>query len=189
MKPCKSCPFNRESLPGLWSPAHYLGIAYLSCADTAAMIRNRMGCHQWNGIVHPARRPEDTPLCGGWMRAARESLAIRLAIMSGSADPDEVFDEVEVMTPWEMLEVNGFDMTHIPPLKWEPWRPEHLERWPTQQDWENEVVGLYEGIQFDPKLAREYVKPGSPLDAGVTREEVVEFMGEEVAERYFGRAS
>lgn len=184
MKPCKSCPFNRESLPGMWEAAHYLGIAYLSCADTPRLISARMGCHQWNGIVHPSRQPGDTPLCGGWMRAARESLAIRMAMFSGRADPAEVHDDTPVMTPEEMCRANGFDMDRLPPLKWDP--RIHRDRYPTYQDWETEVVELREAIMDDPQVAFEYVLDGSPLALGVTREKVAAAMGEDVACAYYG---
>jgi len=184
MKPCKSCPFNRESLPGMWEAAHYLGIAYLSCADTPAVMQARMGCHQWNGTVHPSRQPEDTPLCGGWMRAARESLAIRIAMTFGKADPDEVYDDLPVMSPEEMCRINGFDMDRLPPLKWDP--RTHRDRYPTYQDWETEVVELRDSIMEDPSVALDYVLDDSPLSRGVTREEVASVMGEDVARAYYG---
>jgi hypothetical protein len=185
MKPCKSCPFHTETLAGMWEPAHYLGVAYLMCLDHADVIHESMGCHQWNGKVNEKLTQEDSPICGGWMRSAKGTLAMRLKFAFDKADPAEAHDGFPVMTPEEMMRHNGFDMDKLPPLKWESHNPAHRARYPSYGDWETEVLALRAAVRADPEVAREYALPGGPLET-VTREEIAAFIGEEVTARCYG---
>lgn len=182
MKPCKSCPFRPDALSGLWHPAHYLAIAYLGSADVPGLITTSMGCHQWNGVVSDARQPEDTPLCGGWIRAANGTINMRLKMLSGRADPDEVFDDEPRLSVEEMARVNGLDMDRLPPLRWDQTT---AERYADPEEWMSAVLALRQACLDDPDIAFGYVVPGSPLANGVDRDEVAAVMGDEVAARYF----
>jgi hypothetical protein len=39
-----------------------------------------MGCHQFNGKSNKGFEPEIPPLCGGWIRAARYTVAVKIAL-------------------------------------------------------------------------------------------------------------
>lgn len=162
IKPCPTCPFRRSALLGLWDPAHLL-MTYLDSATRRLDPVGRMGCHKWNGRVGPGA-PDDSPPCGGWVRVARDAAALPY-------DPPEVpedlaadlYDSVE-----EMLEANGLDVGRLPP------------RAPPKDDfvlWYDAMHDLRMVVGFVPEFARAYVVPGSPLDLGVTGEEIEEFMG------------
>ena len=171
MKPCKSCPFRPDSLPGLWSPAHYIGIAYLGSADIPGPS---MGCHSFNGMVNPALSAEKPPLCGGWVRAARDSVQIRLAVMFGGQDEDECFDSEAVMSPEEMARQNGVDVDMLPPLRYDPTRYPGATG---MAEWASEIIALRNQLHEDPESAWEYVLPGSPLDIGVSESQIAEALG------------
>ena len=183
MKPCKSCPFSPDALPGLWEPAHYLLIAYLGSTDllTSGPLRS-MGCHQWNGVISEKRKDTDAPRCGGWIRSARDAMAIQLLVRLGRIDGDETEDGTPVLTPEQMLESNGFDMSRIPPRKFD----HRDKRYASYQEWESAILTLRAALTDSPDFARTFVKPGSPLDVGVTREQVAAFGGEQMAQAYFG---
>lgn len=183
MKPCKSCPFSPQALPGLWSPAHYLLIAYLGSADHVSFIGKTMGCHQWNGVTRPGLSPKDSPACGGWVRAARTtSLALRVAAAYGRIDMADLNDNrTAVLTPAAMLEINGFDMTRIPPLTWSP----DDSRYPTYGHWEAALLAIVAEVSDNPEAAGSYVLPGSPLASPISRDAVAATLGEAAAARYF----
>lgn len=174
MKPCKSCPFRRDARHGLWSPAHYLLIAYLGSADMVGVTT--MGCHQFNGKSNKGFEPEIPPLCGGWIRAARYTVAVKIAIyVRGEIGEDEVYgDECDVMSPEEMARVNGIDLDNpeIPPLRWSH------ESGESYLDWLSRHQTLREKLQKDPEYARRFVLPGSPLDNPPTPEEIDAIFGE-----------
>jgi hypothetical protein len=180
MKPCKSCPFRRDARHGLWSPAHYLLIAYLGSADTPPSPVPTMGCHQFNGKSNKAFEPEIPPmfstgrdLCGGWIRAARDSIAVRIAVMV-RGEIDDVYDGYDVMSPEEMARVNGIDLDNpeIPPLRWSH------ESGESYFDWLSRHRTLREKIQKNQEYARRFVLPGSPLDNPPTSEEIDAIFGE-----------
>jgi hypothetical protein len=158
-----------------------LAIAYLGSADCAAQMQESMGCHQWNGHVNESRQPADTPLCGGWIRAARGTIAVRLRLIAGSVDVEDIMDLGGTMSVEEMARVNGLDVDRLPPLAYD-----HLsDRYASHAEWTNAVVTLRQAILATPDLAWEYVIPGSPLAEGVDRDQVAAAMGEEAASRYF----
>ncbi len=184
MKPCKSCPFSLKALPGLWSAEHYIVIAYLGSANIADLAHVSMGCHQWNGVCHPGLSPDDAPKCGGWLRAARHtSIAIRLGVILGRIDPRELLDGEAVLDPVAMLRQQGVDVDRLPPLEWK--RP--TARYPTQGAWERDFMRLYRAMRADPRIAEDYVLPGSPLARGVTYDQVAAHLGRDIADRYFTR--
>ena len=177
MKPCSSCPFKKEAVRGLWHPAHYLAIAYLGSADVPG---GSMGCHKFNGVVNDKLTPEKSPPCGGWIRAARDAVNVRIRVATGGIDPNEPFDGEEVLSVVEMARVNGLDVDRLPPLTWNP------ESGVRHVDWVRSIIDLKARLTADPELARDYIVPGSPLDIGVSPAQVAEALGAEAARAYFG---
>ena len=182
MKPCKACPFRPDAPHGLWAAAHYLAIAYLgSVTDPIPeLLGQSMGCHEWNGRLSPNRQPEDTPRCGGWVRAARDSLNVRLAMAFSGLDPEEVYDDTPVLSPRDMAEANGLDVGLLPDLHYDPGSGQ------TYDEWKDGIVALRQAVLDDPTVALDYVVPGSPLALGVERDDVVRAFGEAAASTYFG---
>lgn len=187
MKPCKSCPFQPSAVRGLWHPAHYLLIAYLgSVVDYTEPgdVNRSMGCHRFNGVVQP-NPTGATPRCGGWIRAARDSIPLRMSLMLRGRtwtpqERAELDDGAEVLSPEEMARVNGLDMARLPPLSWTPGDP----RYPHPDDWKRAVVELRVRIEADEEYARTFVVPGSPLDIGVDDEDIRAALGDTAADRY-----
>jgi hypothetical protein len=188
MKPCSSCPFQPSALRGLWSPAHYLLIAYLgSVRDFTEQsdIPRSMGCHKFNGVVGqaPGGKP---PRCGGWVRAARDSFPLRMKMpWMSEAELAELDDGIAVLTPEDMARLNGLDMARLPPLAWEPGDA----RYPRPADWVRAVVELRVRLELDPEHARTFVVPGSPLDIGVDDDDIRAALGDEAADRYAARSA
>lgn len=190
MKPCSSCPFRADAQVGLWEPAHYLLIAYLgSLSDPVpAVFGMTMGCHKYNEVLQPGFRGQP-PMCTGWLLAAPDAQSIRFAAILGRLSPEEqaaVFGaarSTEVLSPEEMLRVNGFDMDRIPPRSWSKNDP----RYPTFDAWAGEVTALATKLRRRPATAWEYVLPGSPLHRGVSPEQVEQALGPAAARRYTKR--
>ena len=114
-------------------------------------------------------------LCGGWIRAARDSIAVRIAVMvRGEIGEDDLYDGYDVMSPEEMARVNGIDLDNpeIPPLRWSHKSGE------SYSDWVSRHRKLREKLQKDPEYARRFVLPGSPLDNPPTPEEIDAIFGE-----------
>ncbi len=178
-RPCKSCPFQPTAFRGLWHPSHYLLIAYLgSVRDWIPGCEQlAMNCHQRPGNRSAAGR------CGGWARAARESLPVCIGVAFGKIDQD-AYDDTPVLSPEEMARVNGLDMARIPPLSWSPDDP----RYPSHDAWVDAIIDLRAKLEADPEHARSYVLPGSPLDVGPSPDEVVEALGPKLAAVYASTA-
>lgn len=185
VKPCASCPFLPSAPTGFWHPSHYLLIAYLGSVRTPVESMDasyRMGCHKHNSVIQPDRSGVP-PRCGGWLRAARDAIAVQIPLRLGRLSPEELRDledDVLVLSPEEMARANGLDLARLPPLDWNPADP----RYPTFRDWAVAVLVLRTQLADDPELAREYVVPGSPLDRSVSQEEVERALGPAAAERY-----
>lgn len=186
MKPCSSCPFQPTAVRGLWHPAHYLLIAYLGSVRDFSDLSDfsmSMGCHKFNGVVKP-NHAGHTPRCGGWVRAARDSFAIRMKLRRMSrAEIAEMDDGAEVLSPEEMARVNGLDLDRLPPLAYIPGD----NRYPTPDAWIRAVVELRAKLDADKEYAREFIVPGSPLDIGVDDDDIIAALGDEAAARYAAR--
>jgi len=180
VRPCKSCPFRADTLLGLWEAAHYVAIAYLGSADNPLLAADTMGCHKWNGIVDARRKPENSPVCGGWIRAARDAPVIRLLAIRGRIDPGDLDDMDGILSVEEMARNNGIDTDKLPPLRWRP----RLEGWPDPQAWMEAIVTLRKQILAQPELALQYVIPGSPLDRRPTEAQICAALGTHAAEAY-----
>jgi len=171
MKPCKSCPFRKDSRHGLWSAAHYLLVAYLQSADIPSLPS--MGCHQYNGKVKPSLKAEVSPYCGGWIRAAKDNVAIGIRVAFGRIDNDEIHDGYDVMSPEEMAKTNGIDMTRVPALRFDH-RNQDVQSY---VEWLNEHTELRNRLRADPEYARTFIVPGSPLANPPGQAEVDEIFG------------
>jgi hypothetical protein len=81
--PCTSCPYRRDTPPGVWHAEEY---AKLPLYDTNEELATFL-CH------HSPDSGVDTA-CRGWLTVHRESVAVRLAMLRGSVTPDEVYADV-----------------------------------------------------------------------------------------------
>lgn len=187
MKPCKNCPFRPRAPLGMWHPVEYLLVAYLGSVKTYTEPRDifsTMGCHEFNGITRVGA--EASPRCGGWLRAARDSLPLTMQARLGKLTQGELAemeDGAHVLSPEDMARANGLDVDRLPPLEWAPGD----ERYPTLDDWSMAVLDLRERLRADPEHARTYVIPGSPLDVGTSDEVIRGCFGEEALQRYKAR--
>jgi hypothetical protein len=184
MKPCACCPFRADAPLGIWEASHYLAIAYLGSADIGELAVRVMGCHRFNGVMHPKLLPEKSPVCGGWARAARNTPAIRLAAMMGRVSISDLEDTEGILSPEAMAERNGLDLERLPPLTWRP----GLRAWPNWSDWVSHTIELRSAVLDNPQIALDYVLPGSPLDLGVSRDTVRKHLGENMVRSMGERA-
>lgn len=179
MKPCKACPFRPDAPHGLWSPAHYLAIAYLGSVrdPIPALMVSVMGCHQWNGVVHDKLKLQDAPICGGWVRAAHDSLAVRLRLHTPAYA--DAFDGEPVLSPEGMARANGLDVDRLPPLHYD------RERYETFDAWAAEVLSVRARCMADEEYARSFVLADSPLANGPDFEDVVAAFDPEAVVRMY----
>lgn len=84
--PCSTCPYRKDTPAGIWDASEY---ERLPDWDEGNLTVGVFLCH------HSAFKDTDT-LCRGWLSVASDSIAVRLAMMDGRLDPDEVFAEVDV---------------------------------------------------------------------------------------------
>jgi hypothetical protein len=78
--PCGSCPYRRDVPSGVWDPEEYDKLPRYD-GDTAEQPIAVFLCHQQNGR-----------LCSGWVGChdMEESMALRIAALSGVMSPEEV---------------------------------------------------------------------------------------------------
>jgi hypothetical protein len=82
--PCTSCPYRRDTPPGVWHAEEY---AKLPLYDTNEELATFL-CH------HSPASGVDTA-CRGWLTVHCESVAVRLAMLRGTVTPDQVYAEVK----------------------------------------------------------------------------------------------
>lgn len=79
--PCNTCPYRRDTPPGIWHPEEY---AKLATYDEGGVAFAPFHCHQENitGVA---------TLCRGWLSChGFGSIAVRLAVLQGVATPEQV---------------------------------------------------------------------------------------------------
>lgn len=79
-KPCSTCPYRCDTPPGIWHPSEY---EKLPAFDEDAPEPN-LGLF----LCHHSTTQDRNSVCRGWLSVARESVAARLAVMTGAV-PDE----------------------------------------------------------------------------------------------------
>jgi len=77
-RPCASCPYRRDAPSGVWDDSEYQKLPRYD-ADTANQPTAVFACHH-----------DDGSLCAGWLGHSDpiRLLALRLAVMSGTAAPE-----------------------------------------------------------------------------------------------------
>jgi hypothetical protein len=87
--PCGSCPYRRDTPPGVWDASEYLKLR-----EYAGGVDHRDGvphlgiflCHQTHVLGYET-------VCRGWLTVEQESLAVRLAMCRGDVTPEQVHAE------------------------------------------------------------------------------------------------
>jgi hypothetical protein len=86
--PCGSCPYRRDVPSGVWDPEEYDKLPRYD-GPTHDQPPGMFMCHQQNGR-----------LCSGWVGChdMEESMAIRMGIISGQLDPDDLDEIIDYQT-------------------------------------------------------------------------------------------
>lgn len=90
-EPCGTCPYRRDVPAGLWDASEYEKLPTFAEGYDAGQGVPCLAlflCHQTH------RLGRDTA-CRGWLSVERESLAVRLAVLTGRIAADEVWREVK----------------------------------------------------------------------------------------------
>lgn len=91
--PCVSCPYRRDVPSGVWSAEEY---ARLPAYDNPTWGQDRgvFCCHQ-----------QDGHLCAGWVAVhdMTESLGLRLAVLTGVIDADDLDEIIDYTTDVELF--------------------------------------------------------------------------------------
>lgn len=86
-QPCNNCPWRKDAPREHWDPAHFKDI-YDNCQSDGV---NVMLCHKASELPAAERA---SLVCQGWVRVlGRESVGVRIALMSGRASLEEVEDK------------------------------------------------------------------------------------------------
>lgn len=84
-RPCVTCPYRRDTPPGIWAPEEYEKLARYDDERVLALFL----CHQTNATGTPTA-------CRGWLTVHQESVAARLAVLHGRVTDDQRYAEVDV---------------------------------------------------------------------------------------------
>lgn len=87
-RPCSTCPYRKDTPPGIWDSSEYERLPDWD-EDSPEIQMGLFLCH------HSNFQTTET-LCRGWLTVASESIAVRIAMMDGKVDPDEVYADVDV---------------------------------------------------------------------------------------------
>ncbi len=75
-RPCSTCPYRRDTPPGIWSADEYRKLPQYDDAYQPVPALAVFRCHQQNGTGVPT-------VCRGWLAVHPDSPAVRLAILTG----------------------------------------------------------------------------------------------------------
>jgi hypothetical protein len=89
-RPCATCPYRRDTPPGIWAPEEYLKLPRYDRDEIAPVFL----CH------HRERKTA----CRGWLSVHRDSVAVRLAVLTGKIEPEAVHVYVGVDLYWSGAE-------------------------------------------------------------------------------------
>lgn len=87
--PCGSCPYRRDTPPGIWDAAEYERLRDFADKPNGIPSLGVFLCHQ-----SPFSR--SNAVCRGWLSVERESIAVRLALIKGIVTQNQVEAEVRV---------------------------------------------------------------------------------------------
>lgn len=77
--PCTSCPYRADHPSGVWHPDEYAKLArYDDTTDPELAVFH---CHQENRTGRPT-------VCTGWLHVHADSIAVRLAVITGRLPAD-----------------------------------------------------------------------------------------------------
>ena len=89
--PCSSCPYRRDTEPGIWAPKEYRKLRTYA-EHPRRLVPNLAAflCH----LAPAAQRPN--LLCRGWLSVECHSIAVRILLVREAITPEEVFADVDV---------------------------------------------------------------------------------------------
>ena len=86
---CSTCPYRRDTPPGIWHPDEYVKLArydekpYVRGQEQCPPELSTFHCHQENATGQPT-------VCRGWLSVHADSVAVRLAMATGRIKPSDV---------------------------------------------------------------------------------------------------
>lgn len=81
--PCSSCPYRKDTPPGVWAAEEYQKLTAFSPADGQVPALGIFLCHQTNATGVET-------ICRGWLSVERDSVAVRLALIRGQVTVGQV---------------------------------------------------------------------------------------------------
>lgn len=88
-RPCGTCPYRRDTPPGIWDASEYRKLADYDYHPGEVGPLSTFRCHQQTATGVPTA-------CRGWLTVHADSHAVRLAVVQGQVTLDEVAAEVDV---------------------------------------------------------------------------------------------
>ena len=81
---CSTCPYRRDTEPGIWAPEEYEKLRAFDreLSEDLDALRT-FNCHQSKVTGKPT-------VCRGWLSVHQNGVGVRLAVMNGSIDPEDV---------------------------------------------------------------------------------------------------
>lgn len=87
-RPCDTCPYAKATPPGIWSADEYRKLPGFD--EGGGVIQGEFLCH--NGGADA--RTNDT-VCRGWLSVHRDSIPVRVGVITGALRPGDVPQELE----------------------------------------------------------------------------------------------
>lgn len=89
-RPCSTCPYRRDTPPGIWHPDEYERLADFDDVDADGVLpTSTFRCHQQTATGVPTA-------CRGWLTVHADSVAVRVAVVTGQVTIDQVRAPVPV---------------------------------------------------------------------------------------------
>lgn len=78
--PCATCPFRKDTPPGIWSAEEYKRLSAWDGGGIEGMNRSVFLCHS-------ASTPERQFACRGWMEVCHQNIGVRLSMLRIKFNP------------------------------------------------------------------------------------------------------
>lgn len=88
--PCESCPYRRDTPPGVWHPEEYRKLATYDRQGGFAMPNLALF------LCHHSPELKGDVICRGWLTVHADSNAVRLAWFAGQVTEEQVMAPVDV---------------------------------------------------------------------------------------------
>ncbi len=86
-KPCSTCPYRRDTPPGIWDECEYRKLPeYDDNPPSGMQAFGLFLCHHSPDMTREA-------VCRGWLSVHSQSVAVRLSMMQGVVTPEQVYAE------------------------------------------------------------------------------------------------